>query len=140
MGQVLHLAVQLTQEDCGECGGSFAVNTTYRQRCYDEGKKTFACPYCKTDWGWTGKGRLQQAEKALAEERERLRKALARENEERAEKERERAAKEKLARKLKRVGRGVCSECNRTFQNLARHMCTQHGVNDAVKIGKPKLP
>lgn len=38
MGKVLHLSVQLTQEDCGECGGVFAVNSTYRQRCYDEEK------------------------------------------------------------------------------------------------------
>ena len=35
--------------------------------------------------------------------------------------------KDKLARKLKRVGRGVCPECNRTFQNLASHMACKHG-------------
>lgn len=121
MGQLLHLAVQLTQEDCGECGGSFAINTAYRQRCYDQGKKTFACPYCKTDWGWTGKGRLQIVEAELRAERERLSRALARENE-------ERAAKEKMERKLKRVGRGVCPDCNRTFANLARHMNCKHGA------------
>jgi hypothetical protein len=132
MGQVLQLAIQLTQEDCGECGGVFAVNTAYRQRCYDEGKKTFACPYCKTDWGWTGRGRLQVAEQALAAERQRLQAALARENAERAE-------REKLARKLKRVGRGTCPECNRSFQNLARHMNCKHGGVDG-KFGKPKLP
>ena len=120
MGQVLHLNVQLTSEDCGKCGGTFAINTTYRQKCYDEGKQMFACPYCKTEWGWTGRGMLQIAEKALAEERERLRLALARENE-------ERAAKDKLSRKLKRVWRGVCPWCNRTFENLARHMNCKHG-------------
>lgn len=133
MGQVLHLTAQLTSEDCGECGGTFAINTTYRQRCYDEGKKTFACPYCKTDWGWTGRGRLQQVEKELQAERQRLQLALAREND-------ERAAKEKMARKLKRVGRGVCPECNRTFDNLAKHMNCKHGVGDHGKVGKTKLP
>ena len=35
--------------------------------------------------------------------------------------------RDKLARKLKRVQRGVCPQCNRSFQNLARHMCTKHG-------------
>ena len=119
MGQVLSLPVQLTSEDCGECGGTFAINTTYRQRCYDEGKKVFHCPYCQTPWGWTGKGRLQIAERELEAERVRLRLALARENTERAE-------KEKLERKLKRVGRGVCPECNRSFANLARHMNCKH--------------
>lgn len=121
MGQVLHLSVQLTSEDCGQCGGTFAVNTVYRQRCYDMGQGTFACPYCKTDWGWTGRGKLQEVEKALAAEKERLRLALARENV-------ERAAKDKAERKLKRVGRGVCPDCNRTFQNLARHMNCKHGA------------
>lgn len=119
MGQVLQLAIQLRQEDCGECGGVFAINQTYWQRCYDEGKKTFACPYCKTDWGWTGRGKLQEAERALAAERARHQATLARENE-------IRAAKEKMERKLKRVGRGVCPDCNRTFANLARHMNCKH--------------
>lgn len=132
MGQVLNLAVQLRQEDCGECGGVFAINQVYWQRCYDEGRKTFACPYCKTDWGWTGRGLLQQKEKELAAEKERLRLALAREND-------ERAAKEKLARKLKRVKRGVCPECNRTFDNLARHMNCKHG-DKVLPFGKKKLP
>lgn len=120
MGQVLHLTVELTSEDCGNCGGTFAVNTTYRKRCYDTGRGTFACPYCKTDWGWTGKGELQRVQKQLADEKERLRLALARENE-------ERAAKDNLERKLKRVNRGVCPDCNRTFSNLARHIACKHG-------------
>ena len=121
MGQVLHLSVQLTSEDCGHCGGTFAVNSTYRQQCYDTGKGTFACPYCKTDWGWTEAGELQKAQRELAAEKERLRLALSRENEQRDE-------KEKLERKLKRVGRGVCPNCNRTFVNLARHMNCKHGA------------
>ena len=35
--------------------------------------------------------------------------------------------RDKLERKLKRVERGVCPHCNRSFQNLARHMCSKHG-------------
>ena len=119
MGQVLHLSVQLTSEDCGHCGGTFAVNTTYRQRCYDTGNGTFACPYCKTDWGWTGKGKLQRVQAELEAERKRKECALARENE-------QRAAREKAERKLKRVHKGVCPECKRAFPNLARHMNTKH--------------
>lgn len=38
----------------------------------------------------------------------------------------ERAEKIKLERKLKRVGRGVCPCCNRSFINLARHMNSKH--------------
>ena len=119
MGQILRLSVELVSEDCGKCGGTFAINSTYRKKCYDDGKQMFACPYCKTEWGWTGRGALQLAQKALAAEQERHRLTLARENEERAE-------KELLARKLMRVNKGVCPKCNRTFANLARHMECKH--------------
>lgn len=134
MGQVLSLAVSLTSEDCGNCGGVFAVNTTYRQRCYDTGKGTFACPYCKTDWGWTGRGRLQVVEGELRAERERLQRALARENE-------ERLAREKAERKLKRVSNGVCPCCTRSFQNLAAHIKNKHPELVSQQGGKlPKGP
>ena len=119
MGQVLTLPVTLVSEDCGNCGGTFAINQTYHQQCYETGKGLFACPYCYTKWGWENRGLLQQTQKELAAEKERLRLALARENQERAEKNR-------LASKLKRVDRGVCPQCNRTFSNLARHMACKH--------------
>jgi hypothetical protein len=38
----------------------------------------------------------------------------------------ERIAREKVERKLKRVHRGVCPCCKRTFQNIQRHMETKH--------------
>jgi hypothetical protein len=38
----------------------------------------------------------------------------------------ERLEREKAERKLNRVRRGVCPCCNRSFQNLARHMETKH--------------
>ncbi len=34
--------------------------------------------------------------------------------------------KNKLSRQLKRVNKGVCPCCNRTFVNLANHMKTTH--------------
>lgn len=132
MGQVLQLSISLYTVDCGSCGGSYAINECYRQQCSDYGR-SWTCPYCKTGWGYSGRGELQQKEKELAAEKQRLQLALARENN-------ERAAKEKALRKLKRVGRGVCPECNRTFSNLAKHMNCKHGVGDHGKVGKVKLP
>lgn len=38
----------------------------------------------------------------------------------------EEARRAKLECKLKRVERGVCPECNRSFANLARHMNCKH--------------
>jgi hypothetical protein len=38
----------------------------------------------------------------------------------------ERTKKERLKRKLSRVHRGVCPSCNRSFQNVRRHMESKH--------------
>ncbi len=112
MGQPLTVTVTLTEIDCGQCGGTYAINERYRQQKYER-KGYWHCPYCQTDWGYE-KGQLELTQ-------ERLKAALARENE-------ERAAKDKALRKLKRVGQGVCPECNRTFLNLAAHMTCKHGT------------
>ena len=131
MGIPLAVTVTLTEISCGECGGTYAINERYRQQKYDK-SGFWHCPYCDCNWGY-GEGELARAKRELEAEKQRTRLALARENE-------ERAAKEKMARKLKRVGRGVCPECNRTFANLAQHMTCKHGVGAHGKVGKTKLP
>lgn len=118
MGQALQLAVSLTSVDCGQCGGTYAINERFRKQCEDDGR-SWHCPYCQTGWGFSGNGALQKAEKELAAERQRKLDALSRLNE--AE-----AREAKVLRKLKRVQRGVCPECNRTFNDLARHMACKH--------------
>lgn len=127
----IQVTVELTEINCGECGGTYAINERYRLQKYQKGE-SWTCPYCKTGWGYSGNSENEKLKRELEAEKKRKESALARENE-------ERLAKEKLARKLKRVGRGVCPECNRSFQNLARHMNCKHGGTD-IKIGKPKLP
>lgn len=122
MGQPIPITITLTEISCGCCGGVYAINESYRSRAYDHGE-SWTCPYCKVGWGYSGKGALQIAEKALKEERERHQRTIARLNE-------EAAAKAKAERKLKRVSRGTCPECNRTFQNLARHMACKHTAPD----------
>ena len=131
MGQALQLAVALTSVDCGSCGGTYAINERFRKQCQDYGR-SWTCPYCKTGWGFSGNGELEKTTRELAAERQRLQAALSRENAERAEKNR-------LERKLKRVNKGVCPECKRTFQNLARHMCTQHG-QEKSRVARLQLP
>ena len=111
------ISVTLTQISCGSCGGTYAINERYRKDREDKGE-SWTCPYCRCGWGYS-KGTIQELKEELEAERKRTRLALERENEERLEKDR-------LARKLKRVGRGVCPECNRTFENLARHMKCKH--------------
>lgn len=127
----IQVTVVLTEINCGECGGTYAINERYRQTRYEKGE-SWTCPYCATGWGYTGNSENAKLKRELEAERQRKEAALSRENE-------QRAAKEKLERKLRRVGRGICPECNRSFANLARHMNCKHGGIDG-KIGKPKLP
>ncbi len=42
----------------------------------------------------------------------------------------------KAERKLKRVHRGVCPDCNRTFENLARHMECKHGIKPRLLLAE----
>lgn len=130
MGLPLAVTVTLTEINCGECGGTYALNERYRQQKYEK-SGFWNCPYCCCSWGY-GQGENAKLRAEVEAEKQRTRLALARENAERTE-------KDKLARKLKRVGRGTCPECNRSFQNLARHMNCKHG-DKALPFGKPKLP
>lgn len=125
MGQVLELAIRLFTIDCGQCGGTYAINERFRDHKHTKGGY-WNCPYCQCSWGY-GESENARLTKELDAERQRKLDALARANE--AE-----AAKAKAERKLKRVTKGVCTECNRTFGNLAEHMACKHPPD-----GKPKF-
>lgn len=114
----IQVTVELTEINCGACGGTYAINERYRQQKYQKGE-SWTCPYCRASWGYSGNSENEKLRRELAAETKRKEAALARENELRVE-------KEKVERKLKRVNRGVCPECNRSFQNLARHMACKH--------------
>lgn len=70
----------------------------------------------------------------LRRERDRLAQRIAEKDDEiarqrgfRVEAERRLAATKGVVTRIKnRVGRGVCPCCNRTFENIARHMANQH--------------
>jgi len=118
MGQVNPVYVQdtLTAEQCYKCAVWFAMPQSLQTRCRGTGE-TIYCP------NGHGQVYMKSTEAKLREEleAERQRKiaALSEANEQRMERER-------LERKLKRVGRGVCPECNRSFANLAKHMNCKH--------------
>ena len=118
MGLPLAVTIALTKISCGECGGTYAINERYRLQKWEKGE-SWNCPYCRTGWGYA-KGENARLQEEVAAEKRRTQAALARENE-------LRLAKDKMERKLKRVGKGVCPDCNRTFQNLAAHMKCKHG-------------
>lgn len=121
--------VQLAQIDCGSCGGTYAISERYREQKQQEGG-SWHCPYCRVGWGYAGNSENEKLKKELElqkkrtewakEDAARAKAAAARaENARRAEK----AAKTRLK---KRIGNGVCPCCRRSFENLRRHMASQH--------------
>ena len=106
----IQVYVELTQITCGGCGGTYAISERVRLHKEEKGEG-WHCPYCKIGWGYY--------KSAVQIEKEAHQRTLARLNDEIAERDR-------LARKLKRVDKGVCPHCKRTFRNLARHMDCKH--------------
>ena len=124
----LSLEVKLTAIDCGECGGTYAINERYRKQQYDHAG-TWHCPYCRTGWGFE-ETEADRLKKEIANQEQRRRWAEERATAARAEAEHQaaRAAgfKGALTKTKKRVAAGVCPCCNRSFENLRRHMDTKH--------------
>lgn len=111
------------------CGGVYALTKVYVENKREVGE-CWACPYCRRGWGFDGSGenaklkrKLERAKTdidywrkdrdAVAAERDHANRCVAA----------ERGAKTKLK---KRAAAGLCPCCNRTLQNLARHMSGQH--------------
>lgn len=138
-GQVLKLynPVELTVEECCNCGVIFGMTTEFRDRRIED-HKGFYCPSGHPQ-SYFGESKAEKNARLLKEEQARHQRTLERENA-------ERAAKEKAEKKLKRVTVGVCPCCNRTFQQLARHMADKHpelkgkpgALPKPAKTGAPK--
>jgi hypothetical protein len=109
-------ALQVKQEfetcECYSCGVVFAMTKEHRRFFLDKrDKATFYCPnghpQCYT--GMSDKEKLEQ-------ERARHQETLARLN----------VAEAKRVQLEKRIKRGVCPCCKRSFTALARHIKTKH--------------
>lgn len=135
------LGVELTVVNCGECGGSYAINERYHQQAREKGT-SWTCPYCKCGWGFSGNGEIQRLRKQVeTEQAARVRaQERAQRYEERAEHERRRAMgfKGALTKVKNRVSKGVCPCCQRTFANLHQHMTKQHPT--WAPDGEPSTP
>lgn len=121
--------VTLTTINCGECGGTYAINERYREQCLQKGSG-WHCPYCRVSWGYFNnsentrlKRELDEAKAAL-ERKERSRQSLAADL--KMAGYRERAQKAAKTRLKNRIAAGVCPCCTRSFQNLSAHMKNQH--------------
>jgi len=124
-----YVTVELSEINCGECGGIYAINERYRKQMYAKGG-SWNCPYCKVDWGYSDNNENSKLKKEL--ESIKRGKELA---ERQAQRERENAAYQKRCasaqkaaktRMKNRIKNGVCPCCNRTFKQLAEHMKNKH--------------
>lgn len=124
---------------CYRCNEDFGltdeVEAALRRSC-----ASFHCP-----WGHSQAFRLGECnEDKLRRERDSLKQQAARlhdrirEEGARADRERNRANgyKGHATRISKRAKAGVCPCCNRTFQQLARHMATQHPQFTPLEIAE----
>lgn len=93
----------------------------------------FWCPYCGNQQGW-GESAHEKEIAKLGREKTSLAESLKREEEKRRQAmdeaehfRRSRDGMKGVVSKIKkRIGRGVCPCCNRTFADLQRHMQTKH--------------
>jgi hypothetical protein len=126
--QVQQLVI-LTQVNCGECGGTYAINERYREKKAQDGG-IWNCPYCRVGWGYANNNENAKLKKEL--ELERKRKEWAQQDAKRERENREaaehqaRAQKAAKTRLRNRIKNGVCPCCTRHFENLQAHIATKH--------------
>jgi outer membrane murein-binding lipoprotein Lpp len=112
--------VTLQEVTCGECGITYAVPQRWLEEKQETGKG-FHCP--------NGHGRCYRETETM-----RISKQLKDEQKHREQLELQltsvrdqlHAAEREAQRHKKRVANGVCPCCNRSFQQLQRHMKTKH--------------
>lgn len=125
----LATVLRIKTTNCISCGCVIGMqDVLYDERLRDH--RFFHCPNGHSQH-FVGESDEEKAKRQLREEQTRHQRTIARENE-------ERAARERAERKLKRVNSGVCPECKRTFPNLARHMACKHKT-PPIFTKKPKV-
>lgn len=117
-------SVTMSSVTCGSCAGVFALNKIFLEHARSN-RGNYTCPYCKTGWSWSESEADRLRSQIETKERE-LRESKCETLRQQHLLEAEQKLKSKLERKLRRVGKGVCPDCQRSFSNLARHMATKH--------------
>jgi len=126
-GQTVTYTGWLTLVDCGECHVTFGIDADWQKSL----KRSGALFYCPNGhhiaYSQTENQRLNE-EKVTLERR--LASATARaqawQDQARAAERTAIAHKGHATRLRKRAAAGVCPCCQRSFQNVARHMASQH--------------
>ena len=132
MSALLKFEVQATWIECASCHVSFAITTDHQARLR-ETHEGFYCPNGHSNI-YNGKTEAQKVREEMQAKLDQANSNFEWEAGQRAVAEKKAAAatrklkseQKKLANQTKRVEAGVCIHCNRTFQQLARHMQSKH--------------
>ena len=113
--------ITLETEICCNCGIPFGIPSDFRSQLLNDPEHWFYCPNGhKQHYSESREARLRrEAEKQLQQKDNQL-------SQEQARREKAELDLLKATRKLKRVSKGVCPCCNRTFEDLQRHMKSKH--------------
>ena len=116
---------KLVEKSCYSCEFPFLAPEWFEKQCLERGREWF-CPAC-------GKSTVYMESEVNKLKRELKDQVSFWQNQYQSEQRRHettearrRAAAGQITKLKKRVSHGVCPCCNRTFQNLQRHMKTQH--------------
>jgi len=125
----INVEIELTEINCGCCGGTYAINERYREKQQEVGG-SWTCPYCKVGWGYSNNNDNAKLKKQL--EQEKKRREWAEKNAQRARDEADEAERRRKAQKAattrlrNRAKAGICPCCNRHFKQLEAHMKNKH--------------
>lgn len=114
-----YLEIEMREMQCGTCGTPFSMPEKIYQSCYEDGG-FFSCPLGHSR-GWNKGNKVVRREHADLERKLSEQMRIATKQAERAAK-----AEQEIKKMKKRASAGVCPCCNRTFQQLARHMKLKH--------------
>lgn len=135
MAQPIYVTVRLESETCCRCGVVFGIEANHRARLIQKKGTNFYCPngHPQHYIGETEADRLKRELEWARSQRDSARSAL------KMTENTLRVVKGHKTRLKKRIANGVCPCCNRTFENVARHMKSKHpgyaGDAALLKVG-----
>jgi len=128
MSQVFAASTRLLVENCGKCGGVYALNEQFLLQAQERGGG-WKCPYCGTGWSYT-ETQVMKLQKELEKKTKQLLSETARHDQTRTElqhTERRRRAEKANVTKLKnRAHAGICPACDCRFADLEQHIKASH--------------
>lgn len=123
-GNVIGVYVEMEIHECGVCGVTFGLSKGFANARRND-HETWCCPNGH-NWSWSGESETETLRRQLSNERDRVARERANRDQAEASLRATKGVVTKQKKKLARVAAGVCPCCNRSFQDLGRHMETKH--------------